>query len=352
MAPRTPEEMKWIAFVALVVQNTALVLFMRYSLTKSTDHYIVTTAVAVMEIVKVSACLIYERLIASSNKVFFEKIKREVFNKPKECMYLAVPSILYTLQNNLLYIALSNLDAATYQVCYQLKILTTAVFSTLLLNRKISPIRWFSLVMLTIGISLAQLDASTKKDNLNTASEKTDSSNAKDLIKLNQNPTVGFTCVILASITSGFAGVWVEKILKQADTSFWIRNIQMGITSIVIAFLCVWSKDYEEVKNFGFFHGYNFSVYSVIFFQAIGGLIVAAVVKYADNILKGFGSSMSIVASCTIEALFFDFQATAQFVLGAVLVNYSMFIYSLEQFSLTPILISIGLLPEKSSLPK
>jgi drug/metabolite transporter (DMT)-like permease len=45
-------------------------------------------------------------------------------------------------------------------VCYQLKILTTAVFSVVLLKKSISVKRWISLVFLTIGVSLAQLDAS------------------------------------------------------------------------------------------------------------------------------------------------------------------------------------------------
>lgn len=42
----------------------------------------------------------------------------EIVNKPMETLKLAIPSGIYTLQNNLLYVALSNLDAATYQVLY------------------------------------------------------------------------------------------------------------------------------------------------------------------------------------------------------------------------------------------
>lgn len=43
-------------------------------------------------------------------------LRQEILNKPIETLKLAIPSGIYTLQNNLLYLALSNLDAATYQV--------------------------------------------------------------------------------------------------------------------------------------------------------------------------------------------------------------------------------------------
>ena len=46
-------------------------------------------------------------------------IKDEVFSQPLEILKLSVPSFLYTVQNNLLYYALSHLDAATFQVGYQ-----------------------------------------------------------------------------------------------------------------------------------------------------------------------------------------------------------------------------------------
>jgi UDP-sugar transporter A1/2/3 len=43
--------------------------------------------------------------------------------------------MIYLIQNNLLYVAAENLDVGTYQITYQLKILTTAVFAVIILNK-------------------------------------------------------------------------------------------------------------------------------------------------------------------------------------------------------------------------
>lgn len=48
---------------------------------------------------------------------------------------MAVPSCLYVVQNNLKYLAISNLEGPTFQLLYQLKILSTAIFSVVMLNR-------------------------------------------------------------------------------------------------------------------------------------------------------------------------------------------------------------------------
>ncbi len=81
------------------------------------------------------------------------------------------------------------------------------------------------------------------------------------------------------------------------------------------------------MREKGFLHGYNCVVWAVILLQASGGLLVAMVVKYADNILKGFATSLSIIISCCVSYFLFDFVANTRFVIGAVLVLSAVYLY-------------------------
>merc|ERR1712129_189734 len=116
-----------------------------------------------------------------------------------------------------------------------------------------------------------------------------------------KNQLLGFVAVLFATCTSGFSGVYFEKILKGSSTSLWIRSVQMGFTAILVALLLVIVNDGATVRAKGFFVGYSLLVWVVVIIQAIGGLIVAVVVKYADNVLKGFATSFSIILSCIIS---------------------------------------------------
>lgn len=53
-----------------------------------------------------------------------------------------------------------------------------------------------------------------------------DSSQLPDMETL-QPSLIGLVAILLACVSSGFSGVYIEKILKSSDTSMWIRNIQL-----------------------------------------------------------------------------------------------------------------------------
>ena len=78
------------------------------------------------------------------------------------------------------------------------------------------------------------------------------------------------------------------------------------------------------------FQGYNNIVWAVICLNAIGGLIVAAVIKYADNILKGFANAIAIISStiCSYYILNDSTNINLKFAFGAAMVIMATFLYT------------------------
>jgi len=144
----------------------------------------------------------------------------------------------------------------------------------------------------------------------------------------------GLAAVVAMCCTSGFAGVYFEKVLKGSDISLWMRNMQMALLGIVLGFCSCLANDFESIRLRGFFYGYGQSVWIVIFLQAFGGILVSLVVKYADNLLKGFATSLSIVLSCAVSRFALrDLALSSRFVVGAALILGASFLYGLGSFA-------------------
>lgn len=52
--------------------------------------------------------------------------------------------------------------------------------------------------------------------------------------------------------------------------------------------------------------------------QAVGGILVATVMKYADNILKGFAVAVSLVVTVGLNTFIFESTLTTHFVIAVV----------------------------------
>ncbi|XP_036389118.1 UDP-galactose translocator [Megalops cyprinoides] len=312
-------KLKYISLAVLVVQNASLILSIRYVRTLPGERFFTTSAVVMAEVLKVLTCLLIILLQKrGSLRAFIKLLYDSIFVQYLDTLKLAVPSLIYTLQNNLQYVAISNLPAATFQVTYQLKILTTALFSVLMLRKSLSRVQWVSLVLLFAGVAIVQVEQEGKQK------ETTVSSGS-------QNYAKGLVAVVVSCLSSGFAGVYFEKILKGSSASVWMRNVQLGIFGTFLGLLGLWWNDGPAIAEKGFLFGYTPMVWGVIFNQAFGGLLVAVVVKYADNILKGFATSFSIVVSTVTSVYLFGFHVDLLFTLGAGLVIGAVYMYSLPK---------------------
>lgn len=90
--------------------------------------------------------------------------------------------------------------------------------------------------------------------------------------------------------------MYFEKLLKEYKSSIWIKNIQLSVFSLI---LCVISMvyQYRPITINTFMYGFNKWTWACILIQTCSGLLVAIVMKYADNILKVFAAAISIILS-------------------------------------------------------
>ena len=253
LLPRCPclglaRMLKYSSLVLLTVQNCAIALVTRQARARPGDMFIASTAVLLAEVVKSGTSLILLLWEAHFNiSQYVRQLYVSLLLNPRDNAKIAIPAVVYVIQNNLIYLGVSNLDAATFQVTVQLKILTTALLSVFILHKPLSRLQWVALVILFVGVSLVQLfpaqSAHVMPTTPNMPSNITNwegrnapplaqhsmGSNLADIKGTHntpisskqpsttmppQNALIGFSAVVIACFLSGFAGVYYELILK------------------------------------------------------------------------------------------------------------------------------------------
>lgn len=212
---------KWTILLVLVVMNTFLIIASKSCslLTDMDMPFLSITTVLYTEIIKcvvsISLCYYFD---TKCNINELRYILFKAFLRDNEVFKLILPSLLYVLQNNFQYLIEST---PAFQVMYQMKIITTALFYTSMLNKKhsddavITKKEWFCIIFLAIGVGLIQVSQSNFKI-------------------MEVSPTVGVVSVIGAVLFSGYAGISLENTIKSSSSSIWLLNIQLSSISCVL----------------------------------------------------------------------------------------------------------------------
>ncbi|KAL9001326.1 MAG: hypothetical protein Q9169_000217 [Polycauliona sp. 2 TL-2023] len=297
-------------------------------------RYLPSTAVFLCEVLKLTIC---------TTLALYDMSRSMSPSTPATSLFSGLVDAVFTGDSWKIAIPASNLDTATFQVTYQFKILPTALFSVILLRRRIAPRQWFALLLLMIGVAVVQKPATGSaslpplKDtpvgphfpwslagfrgigspalaHLSKRSATYEGIQEDDALEYPMaNASMGIAAALMGCVVSSLASVYFERILKDAinPVSLWVRNVQLSFYSMFPAlFIGVFYMDGEKIARNGFFAGYNWAVWCTLILQAFGGMIVSLCVKHADNISKSFAMSISILISLCASVIFFDFQVT------------------------------------------
>eukprot|EP00930_Biecheleria_cincta_P066637 TRINITY_DN52840_c0_g1_i1.p1 TRINITY_DN52840_c0_g1~~TRINITY_DN52840_c0_g1_i1.p1 ORF type:complete len:409 (+),score=59.01 TRINITY_DN52840_c0_g1_i1:30-1229(+) len=368
------------ALLLLELRNTSLVLLMRTAVT-SGSGFLPSTAVCCDEAFKLCTCTVVmagyyflrvpddcevelprlgsheapQKAPGKSFRGLFRFFMCEVFGHGfTEILKLALPAMCYTLQKNCLYLAITHLEAAVYMVTYQAKILTTALFSCTLLGKPMSYMQVLALCMLMAGVSIVQICSVEEQKRVisqtgglrswggpeHSPLHSRGQGKQLDVHGARQNPLLGLLAVTVACLTSGFSGVWFELVLKTPsfehsrvdrelakEFAMWVRNIHLAIFALTGALIGAFAKDGEQISKAGFLQGYTHITWLTVLLEAAGGILVAIVIKYTDNILKNFATAISILTATIFSACLLGFRITPMFLVGMTLVLVAVTVY-------------------------
>jgi len=300
------------------VHNCCKNIIMRYVM-KERPEFLKSAAVLGSEFTKFSLSIGYILLVQRRPVgSIITYLKEDWVNT----LLLLVPACAYNLQTSMEYVALANLDSAFFSVLVQSKLLFTAVFAAIFLRQRLKYIQIISLVLLMMGVILCTL----RKEN--TSDDVSDESKG--------NATKGIIATIVIAVSSGFASVYTEKVIKQrrrpilesGEYGLAYLQVQLALMSIISmgGYACI--RDFSTIVEHGLFYKFNFGAVVTVSQSAIGGLIVASVLKYANSILKGYATALSVVLTGILSMFIFGTELDANYLIGVVNVITAIVLYN------------------------
>ncbi|CAI0441589.1 unnamed protein product [Linum tenue] len=176
-----------------------------------------------------------------------------------------IPSIIYLIHNNVQFATLTYVDTSTYQIMGNLKIVTTGILFRLFLKRKLSNLQWMAIMLLAVGTTTSQV-----------------------------------ALLYLFGVLFNMAKLIVDDFQSGFEKGPWWQRL---------------------------FNGYSITTFLVVLNLGSTGLLVSWLMKYADNIVKVYSTSMAMLLTMVLSVLLFSFKPTLQLFLGIIICMMSLHMY-------------------------
>lgn len=223
---------------------------------------------------------------------------------------LAVPALLYAINNYLKFIMQLYFNPATVKMLSNLKVLVIAVLLKFIMKRRFSVIQWEALALLLIGISINQL-RSLPEGTTSLALPVT---------------TIAYIYTLIFVTVPSMASVFNEYALKsQYDTSIYLQNLFLYGYGAIFNFLAILGIAlFKGPGSLDIFEGHSKATMLLIVNNAAQGILSSFFFKYADTILKKYSSTVATIFTGIASALLFGHTLTMNFLLGISVVFISM----------------------------
>ena len=218
-------------------------------------------------------------------------------------------ALLYGFNNQLAFALFRMADAASVTLIKSASSVVSAILLWLLLARPIAALQWIAIVLQVLGLWVVQYDA------------------CKHAVLL---PLPVYLALFASLLISSGAGVWNEHVLKTFQVSMHAQNCCLyafGILINLAVFCFVEERSALMPLSSAYFYGYNAAAVGVILCQAVLGLVVTAVLKYADMVIRCAASACSVSALYAVNVLFLGWVVNWTYCAGCAVVFLSTYLY-------------------------
>lgn len=144
--------------------------------------------------------------------------------------------------------------------------------------------------------------------------------------------TQGVAPILLASLISGLSGALSQKNLQAqgGGRNPYLFSMELcAASSLILCGSFFFSLDGVEISQKGFWHRWTPQTWIPIATNAIGGIIVGLVTKYAGSVRKGFALIFGILVSGIVQAFLQpEVGVSTEQALGGCLAAVSLYIHA------------------------
>ncbi|WCJ35024.1 Nucleotide-sugar transporter family protein [Euphorbia peplus] len=308
---RTKWKRKSVVTLALTVLTSSQAILIVWSKRAGKYEYSVTTANFLVETLK---CVLSLAALTRIWKTEGVTEDNRLSTTLDEVSVYPIPAALYLFKNLLQYYIFAYVDAPGYQILKNLNIISTGILYQMILKRKLSEIQWAAFILLCAGCTTAQLNPSSDH--------------------VLQTSYQGWVMAIIMALLSGFAGVYTEAIIKKRPSrNINVQNFWLYVFGMIFNAMAILIQDFDAVMNKGFFHGYTLITVLMILNHALSGIAVSMVMKYADNIVKVYATSVAMLLTAVVSVFLFGFHLSLAFFLGSTVVSVSVYLHSIGKLT-------------------
>jgi len=316
MAVDAPMRTKMLAALGLVcVSTTVGVLYKVSQAVGGGFSYSTTSAICIAELIKFGMSCSFH--VGDESHHVKEKSKVETaiesakgqLNKDivKQIWILA---LLYTINNQLSFYVYMLADPGTIFLFKAGSTLIVAIIQCSCVGKAFSMEQWRAMFLQMIGMVIVQYNPCKGSGRYSL---------------------LAYLLMATSTILSALCAVRNEFLVKNFKVGLNVQNATLysgGALMNLFAFFCLPNPNSSQ-GSIGFFHGYNSPLaIGVVFSNAMIGLAITAVYKYAGAVEKCIASDITAVNLCIISAIFFNLEPNITMWCGVVVVCFAVHLYT------------------------